>query len=49
MSNLTLPPNFRAPEMHASSLSSAEDMGGRNLVEEDDDIEDDVGMDDSAE
>ncbi|CAN9410073.1 unnamed protein product [Alternaria sp. RS040] len=48
-SNLTLPPNFRAPEMHARSLSSAEDTGGRNSVEEDDDIEDDVGMDDSAE
>lgn len=35
--------------MHASSLSSAEDMGGMNLVEEDDDVEDDIGMDDSAE
>ncbi|KAI5379977.1 hypothetical protein J4E82_001049 [Alternaria postmessia] len=71
-SNLTLPPNFRAPEIHADSpsislepsrfmkLASAEDTGGMNLVEEDDDmdnstekqyddIEDDVGMDDSAE
>ncbi|CAN9469183.1 unnamed protein product [Alternaria alternata] len=59
-SNLTLPPNFRAPEIHADSpsislepsrsveVANAEDIGGMNFVEEDDDIEDDVGMDDSA-
>ncbi|CAN9152479.1 unnamed protein product [Alternaria alternata] len=59
-SNLTLPPNFRAPEIHADSLSislepsrsvkvaSAEDTGGMNFVEEDD-IEDDVDMDNSTE
>ncbi|RYN19014.1 hypothetical protein AA0112_g11317 [Alternaria arborescens] len=60
-SNLTLPPNFCAPEMHASSpsisqepsrsvkVASAEDTDGMNLVEEDDDMEDDVGMDNSTE
>jgi hypothetical protein len=30
-------------------VASAEDTGGMNLVEEDDDMEDDVGMDNSTE
>ncbi|CAN9445082.1 unnamed protein product [Alternaria alternata] len=60
-SNLTLPPNFRVPELHVTApsipqetsrsvkVASADNTGGMNLVEEDDDMEDDVGKDNSAE
>ncbi|CAN9188526.1 unnamed protein product [Alternaria alternata] len=59
-SNLTLPPNFRVPELHVTApsipqetsrsvkVASADNIGGMNLVEEDDDFEDDVGMDNST-
>jgi hypothetical protein len=42
-------PSISLEPSRSVKVANAEDTGGMNLAEEDDDMEDDVGMDDSAE